>query len=110
MNDTGGHDAGDRLLIMAAEALKKAFYFSDIFRTGGDEFIVILPGIDRETFYRKLERFRYIVGNNPDLSFAMGVCWSDGSVDITTAFRVADEAMYEDKKAYYRRNPHLRRP
>ena len=58
MNDHDGHEAGDRLLIQAGELLGKVFYHDDIFRTGGDEFIVITDGISYETFARKMLRLR----------------------------------------------------
>ena len=109
VNDTQGHDAGDRLLIKAAEALNKMFYQEDVFRTGGDEFIVLSPGITRESFERKLERLRESMRKNEELSFALGGFWSGGDVDIPTAFRAADERMYTDKLAYYQRNPDLRK-
>ena len=109
VNDTEGHDAGDRLLVEAAEALKKVFYYEDIFRTGGDEFIALLPGISRESFERKLIKFREALQKNQEVSFAFGSFWSDGSVDMTTAFRAADNAMYEDKKAYYCSHPEHQR-
>ena len=109
VNDTMGHGAGDRLLVEAAEALKKIFYFQDIFRTGGDEFIVLLPGISRDSFERKLDRFRASMRKNTEISFACGAFWSDGSTDLPSAFRAADNAMYEDKKAYYRTNPDRKR-
>ena len=109
VNDTLGHDAGDRLLMEAAETLKKTFYLQDIYRTGGDEFIVLLPGIGRDSFERKLDRFRESMRKNTEISLACGAFWSDGSTDLPTAFRAADDAMYEDKKAYYRANPDSKR-
>ena len=109
VNDTKGHDAGDRLLVAAAEMLKKIFYAPDIFRTGGDEFIVLIPGITRESFDMKLERFRAAAEKYSEPSFAMGAFWSDGSVELTTAFRLADNAMYQSKKEHYRRHPEQRR-
>ena len=108
VNDTQGHEAGDRLLIQAAEALQKVYYYDDIHRTGGDEFIVVMPGIARETFDRKLKRFLETMEKNDEVSFAVGSYWSDGSVDLNTAFRLADDAMYADKKAFYRKNPQKR--
>ena len=108
VNDTMGHDAGDRLLILAAEALKKVYYVGDIHRTGGDEFIVLLPGIGEETFYRKLERFKAAMEKNNEVRFAIGAYWSDGSMALSTAFRMADDAMYADKKAFYQAHPELR--
>lgn len=109
VNDTQGHEAGDRMLVEAAEALKKIFYFPDIYRTGGDEFIVLLPGIAQDKFEWKVERFRAAMQKNEEVSFACGTFWSDGSTDVPTAFRAADDAMYKDKKAYYSQNPELRR-
>ena len=66
-------------------------------------------GRRRESFERKLERFRTAMGKNEELNFAMGAFWSDGSVDLPAAFRRADAAMYRDKQNYYRLHPELRR-
>ena len=109
VNDTEGHVAGDKLLIKAAEALSKVFYSDDVYRTGGDEFVVIASNIDRETFQRKLDRLNTSIEKDPEISFAVGALWSDGSMDVTEAFRAADKRMYEDKEAYYARHPELRR-
>lgn len=108
VNDHDGHEAGDRLLIQAGELLGKVFYHDDIFRTGGDEFIVITDGISQETFERKMQRLRRDAEKN-GLSFAVGSFWSDGSAEIKSAFRHADEMMYADKKAFYEQYPELRR-
>ena len=89
--------------------MKKVFYHEELFRTGGDEFIVISAGIEKEVFERKADRLRSDVEKNADVSFAIGTYWSDGSEDTTTAMKQADEAMYEDKKAFYEANPELRR-
>ncbi len=105
VNDTQGHDAGDRLLVKAAEALSKMFYQDDIFRTGGDEFIVLSPGITRDSFERKLQRLRDSMSKSAELSFALGSFWSGGDVGLQAAFRTADERMYADKRAYYLKNP-----
>ena len=110
VNDLQGHDAGDRLLVEAAEMLKKYFYQDDLYRTGGDEFIVIATDITQEAFNRKVDRLRQGMAKEKVISFAMGSCWSDGTtVDLTTAFRRADEAMYADKKEYYALHPEQRR-
>ena len=107
MNDTYGHDAGDRLLVQAAEVLSKVFYEEDIFRTGGDEFVIISADITEGVFNRKLERLRRDAEKNVDVSFAMGSFWSDGSVEPSEAFRIADDDMYRDKREYYLNHPEL---
>ena len=109
VNDRDGHDAGDRLLVQAVEALKKVFYTEDLYRTGGDVFIAILTGISREVFARKVARLRCSTEKNASVSFAIGTFWSDGSDDIHTAFARADENMYADKKSYYALHPEKRR-
>ncbi len=109
VNDTGGHDAGDRLLVNAAEILKKYFYSGDLYRTGGDEFVVIATDITKEAFERKVARLRNATRKPGSVSFAMGAIWSDGSQDINSAFRKADEIMYADKKAHYSEHPSEKR-
>lgn len=109
INDRDGHDAGDRYIIQAGELLRKIFYEGDIFRTGGDELIIINTDISRETFERKAARLREDSVKNDVVSLSMGAFWSDGSVDLATAFRHADESMYADKEEYYRTHPRQRR-
>ena len=109
VNDLEGHEAGDKLLIQAGELLRKVFYQEDIFRTGGDEFVIITSGIDQETFYRKVKRLRDAAEKNSKVSFAVGEFWSEGEQDIKAVFRYADERMYADKKAFYEIHPDLRR-
>ena len=109
VNDREGHEAGDKLLVQAGELLRKVFYQEDIFRTGGDEFVIITSGIDQETFYRKVKRLRNDVEKNSRVSFAVGEFWSEGGQDIKDVFRFADERMYADKKSFYENHPDLRR-
>ena len=108
VNDRDGHEAGDQLLIQAAELLGKVLYRDDLFRTGGDEFVVIIGGIGRDTFDMKLQRLKS-VSEKHGLSMAVGAFWSDGATDLKTGFRQADTAMYADKAAYYRNHPANRR-
>jgi len=109
VNDRDGHEAGDRMLIQGSELLSKVFYQEDLFRTGGDEFVVITDGISREAFERKVERLRRDVAKNANISFAIGDFWTDGTMDMREAFKIADEKMYADKKAFYDRHPEMRR-
>lgn len=98
----------ETLIPLGSDREDLGYCHDDIFRTGGDEFIVITDRISKETFERKKRRLRRDAEKN-GLSFAMGSFWSDGSAEIKSAFRHADEMMYTDKKAFYEENPELRR-
>ena len=109
VNDTEGHEAGDRLLIRAAQVLRSVFAEENVYRTGGDEFVVITNGISQKDFTRRMDLFRSELSRQEKISFAVGAYWSSGAEDTTTAMRIADERMYQDKNAYYTRNPQLHR-
>ena len=105
VNDNRGHVAGDLLLIKAAGLLRRVFDAEDIFRTGGDEFVVITDGIDEPGFLRKLSLLDSYAASSPEISFSIGTFWSDGSVGIDEAIRTADDIMYENKLQYYETHP-----
>ncbi len=109
VNDEEGHAAGDKMLIHAGELLLHRFDRGDIFRTGGDEFIVIVCGIGRDEFEHRTEGLRNDMNAHKSVCFAMGACWTDGNEDFQTVFQTADRMMYLDKKAFYRKHPELRR-
>jgi len=108
VNDDLGHDAGDALLVNAAEVFREVFYEEDVFRTGGDEFIVLSYGVDRDVFHRKLRQLREAFARIDELSAAIGAFWSNGTLEPRQVFMRADEQMYNDKRAYYASHPSLR--
>ena len=62
INDTQGHAAGDDLLIVSAEVIRKAFRPDDIVaRIGGDEFVVILPATNQETALKIVARVKQVI-------------------------------------------------
>jgi len=107
VNDTQGHAAGDALLERAATAMGRIFRSEDIYRIGGDEFLIIAVGIGEEKFTEKAEMLRN--AQNDELSFSMGTYWSDGSEAVRDVIRKTDKLMYADKKAFYKHNPAKKR-
>jgi len=105
VNDSMGHDAGDKLLVVAADILKKTLRSSDILaRVGGDEFTVILPRTDAATGEEIAGRIRNNVeeynDNYPDmpLGLSIGLATSEESnVALQDIFKKADDHMYHDK-------------
>ena len=106
-NDTQGHPAGDDLLKDVAATLKELGDDKlEVYRVGGDEFMVIATDTDKEEFAKLKE----ILINNCErpnrAHFAVGACHSD-EVDgsIIKAMQNADATMYEVKEEYYSRHP-----
>lgn len=105
VNDTLGHDQGDRVLVKAADALRRALRDVDIAgRFGGDEFVacVVANAPDIEATAKSVAgRIVASVGRIGDgigCSVGVSICSPDCS-DLESALRQADEAMYFAKKA-----------
>ena len=106
VNDTFGHEAGDALLVAIADALSGATREYDVVgRHGGDEFIVLLPGLDTSEATTAMERCRALVaalaiGTPPisaTASFGVAATPPGGPYEPTALVRAADEAVYEAK-------------
>ena len=101
-NDQQGHEKGDKLLQRAADVLKTTFPEGDIYRAGGDEFVVLMTDVPEDSLagiLTELGKYRF---EAEDVSLSIGYCYSDGSVDIRQAMSTADKRMYEDKQQYYK--------
>jgi diguanylate cyclase (GGDEF)-like protein len=98
VNDTKGHQAGDRLLRRLAEGWRSRIRGSGDFlaRLGGDEFGLLAPGADELGVERITARLAEVV---PDgVSCSMGSATWDGAETAAGLFRRADDRMYREKK------------
>jgi diguanylate cyclase (GGDEF)-like protein len=102
INDSLGHKAGDSLLKNAAELLQKAFAGYEIYRVGGDEFVMFCPGVTEGLFMQQIAQLRLLADSTEHISFAVGAVYCKGDYDIISAMHTADERMYKDKQNYYR--------
>lgn len=103
-NDTYGHECGDILLREASSYICRTFSKSPVFRTGGDEFVVILYSddyVNREELLSQFEReMNYPVDGIPKtyLSIAFGMAERSAEIsDYENVFELADERMYSKK-------------
>ncbi|MBN2706814.1 MAG: diguanylate cyclase [Deltaproteobacteria bacterium] len=110
VNDTLGHDAGDRLIKGAAEILRLAFRSDDvIIRIGGDEFVVMLPATAIASASLFLERIRTCADlynaerGAPAVGLSLGSAAAGGAEEIASALQEADRRMYADKASRKRR-------
>lgn len=103
INDHQGHLAGDTALQAVASLLSECFGADDTYRTGGDEFVIFLPAISQADFRGQLPRLRNYIARHSQLSLAVGGQWTEDTAHILETIHAADNAMYRDKEAYYRR-------
>jgi diguanylate cyclase (GGDEF)-like protein len=107
VNDTLGHDAGDRVLRHVADFLRRNIREADyVFRWGGDEFIALLSCTEDEALRRGLALQREFVRWKPDKGIPADVGLSVGVAevrldtrDVMASVRTADERMYANKRA-----------
>lgn len=106
VNDTFGHPAGDQALIILTQLMRKASRDQDIIaRTGGEEFLLILPNTASETALTIAERLRVKVANTQidpigSIQVSIGIATSPENVVSTeTTLNQADEALYQAKKS-----------
>ena len=105
VNDEEGHDEGDKLLVRAAGLLKIVFGDDQIYRAGGDEFVVFCSDVSEEKMKEQVAQLKTMAENTADVSFAVGSVYCVGEYDLNAAIQEADERMYQDKKEYYRTHP-----
>lgn len=114
VNDTFGHDIGDEVLKLVAEALNNTIRRSDcIFRYGGEEFIVVLPESDTDGSFQVAERIRSAISNTTLPDYDVHITVSVGLSNLTNRLleeeqtenipneliRRADNAMYVAKQS-----------
>jgi diguanylate cyclase (GGDEF)-like protein len=107
-NDQNGHAAGDALLRRAGEVLRKAVEKpSCAARIGGDEFVLLLPGIDESGGQAMVEHVASLVGLNNQyypgavLSLSMGSATAHKGDRLEAVMSLADERMFAAKRAFY---------
>ena len=109
INDNKGHMAGDMLLKNAAMILKSTFIGDEIYRAGGDEFLILLRDTTEAEMEGKIADIRKKAELFEDVSFAAGSCLREPGMEIRQALAEADSRMYRDKENFYRLNPKLKR-
>src|SRR6185369_10406295 len=106
-NDTYGHAAGDKMICKASGVLKRVFRADDyVFRTGGDEFTVLLTETSFDGLQLVVTRISTCLDEvnkaNPRLKLrlSMGMAIAETRETFHEALRMADLRMYEDKASH----------
>lgn len=106
INDTYGHSAGDDVLRIVARTMDADVRAVDhLFRTGGEEFAVLLSGVDAATAEQTAERLRQAVEARPipvegekiGVTISIGLATATADTDADALMNAADEALYDAK-------------
>ena len=111
VNDTYGHNSGDAVLVhigdlMRAGVREKLGDRTEVFRWGGEEFIILMPDSDVEKAAEFAESLRvrveesecYSEGNDIKVTMSFGVASVDLNVDISECIKCADDNLYSAKQ------------
>jgi diguanylate cyclase (GGDEF)-like protein len=107
INDRFGHPAGDQVLIRIASLLSDHLRESDsIIRSGGEEFIILMPSTDANAAVACCERIRRAVNaevwsslaDGLSVTASLGVATADDARDLEAVIRLADQRLYEAKR------------
>jgi diguanylate cyclase (GGDEF)-like protein len=106
LNDTHGHDTGDRALRAFSGVLRATLREEDLAgRYGGEEFLILLPDCDPPAAHAVLERVRVdlgptiLQGGLPTFTVSFGVAADDPDVPLDEIVARADAALYQAKEA-----------
>ncbi|MBR2590420.1 MAG: GGDEF domain-containing protein [Clostridia bacterium] len=106
INDTYGHETGDKILTRTAEVLKKSFRNDDyICRIGGDEFVVFMvhaSEMEHDSLAAKIEAINRELGqaaeDMPAVSVSVGIVHGSEVSGTENLFEMTDEALYASKR------------
>jgi diguanylate cyclase (GGDEF)-like protein/PAS domain S-box-containing protein len=104
LNDTYGHAAGDRALRLFAQIVHSVVRDDDLVaRWGGEEFVIVLPELDRYEAVRILERLRGVLaqahaGEHPSFTASFGVTDSSVAESFEQLIAIADNGLYRSKE------------
>ena len=103
VNDTEGHEKGDRLLKNACESLHRVFGGYGLFRIGGDEFLAVANGVTKEALDERVGLLKEDMKQH-EVNMAVGEVWTHKAPRTPDALLTeAEKKMYQDKAEYYKR-------
>lgn len=108
LNNHLGHAAGDTMLITVAMNLKKSFRGQDIYRTGGDEFLVVCKNMTEKNVKSRLDAARQAIEDG-GYHVSAGMEWREDSFSVDDMVRAAEVKMYGEKHRYYAQKGDVKR-
>lgn len=107
INDQSGHNIGDRILSDVSKITKQVFSNDNVYRFGGDEFVVIKTGLSLNEFTEKINQLQNLAKgiaideNRRGVNLSIGYIYGLAAdvLDIRSMIKLADELLYEVKRS-----------
>ena len=103
VNNHLGHRSGDAMLCFIANAARKFFATSRLYRIGGDEFVILTPNQPPYSVWVSVDRMRSFL-REKEYEISVGIQSTSDLHKLDDALNKAEAAMRQDKQAYYARN------
>ena len=103
INDRFGHEAGDQLLQTGAAIMQSSVPEGNLYRVGGDEFVIICPDVEEAEFRDIIQKLKDTF-NREECKAAVGYEWTHSCRNLKAIIRSADQKMYEDKEQFYQQH------
>ncbi len=101
VNNTQGHQAGDKMLAFIASEFRRQFGDQDAYRMGGDEYLAMIPDVDAAHLQHKVQAFkRTIEAAHYHAAIGHATMPVKGII-VDELMQAAEQKMYADKEAYY---------
>ena len=103
VNDTYGHDVGDKVLITLTKLITKHLRTNDVFaRWGGEEFVILLPRTNVDVAYNKAQELRQLIEQYhddtiPSITVSLGITEVLDTDKEQSCFKRVDKALYQAK-------------
>lgn len=103
VNNHLGHLAGDNMLKNVADTLQYVFPKDSIFRIGGDEFVLFCQNCTEQNIVHKSKVLQEKLRKKGH-EISLGTAWSDTDINVNAMVNLAENAMQESKKQFYKNN------
>ena len=109
MNNAKGHDKGDEMLRTVAGAIRRHFDSASIYRTGGDEFVLFIPGAEEADL---IARYQALASDLSKVEYyvSVGIQCEQNVSSMSLLIKDAEQKMYAEKRKYYEVHDRRRGP
>ena len=104
LNDTLGHDYGNKALLRACDVMKTYFEPEILYRVSGDEFIILWTDVGFQSFRETCDLMAQELHGAQEELASFGCTWGTAGEELPKLIREAEQRMYDEKRRHYLRS------